>query len=288
MKMNKADKKTAIALDKFYTNPEISQICYEVFVNFISNFTPTFSLIEPSAGDGAFMFDHVIGYDLHPERPGIMQHDFLDEKNTVELYKKLLFPASTIGNPPFGKKGALAIQFLNIALQNSNFVGFILPIQFRKFSCQNKILTGAKLVLDYDLPDDSFLLMGEKYDVRCCFQIWTMNDVQLPDLRLTFKPSTKHPDFEMYQYNRTTQAEKFFDYEWDFAVVRQGYHDYTDLKFCKEECNKKQQWIFFRAKNKTVLERLKKIDFCKLSKKNTSTPGFGKADVVEEYSSLYD
>ena len=144
------------------------------------------------------------------------------------------------------------------------------------------------MVLDYDLPDDSFLLMGEKYDVRCCFQIWTMNDVQLPDLRLTFKPSTKHPDFEMYQYNRTTQAEKFFDYEWDFAVVRQGYHDYTDLKFCKEECNKKQQWIFFKAKNKTVLERLKKIDFCKLSKKNTSTPGFGKADVVEEYSSLYD
>jgi hypothetical protein len=286
--MNKVDKQTALKLDKFYTNPIISKICYDVFVEYISKYTPAYSLIEPSAGDGAFLFDHVIGFDLCPELPNITKHDFLDEENTSRIYKNLLCPGSTIGNPPFGKKGSLATQFVNLALKNSNFVGFILPIQFRKYSCQSKINPNAKLVLDYDLPDDSFLLMGEKYDVRCCFQIWTLREVDETNLRLLKKPMTSHPDFEMYQYNRTEQAEKFFDYDWDFAVVRQGYHDYSDLKTSKDQCNRKQQWIFFKAKNPKVLTRLKNLDFGKLSRKNTSTPGFGKADVVEEYTMMFE
>ncbi len=280
-------KKFAISADKFYTNPEIARICYEVFVEFVSRYYPTFSIVEPSAGNGAFLHDHVVGYDLFPEHHNVQQNDYLNQETTNQIYKNLLHTPMTLGNPPFGKKSSLAIQFINIALENSKFVGFILPVQFRKFSCQNSINKNAKLVMDLDLPDDSFLLLGQPYDVRCCFQIWTLEDVKEPNLRIVNKPATKHDDFEMYQYNRTEQAEKFFDYDWDFAVVRQGYHDYTHLRLHKDECDKKQQWIFFQAKNAKILNRLKKLDFDKLSKKNTSTPGFGKADVVEEYNRLF-
>lgn len=280
-------KKFAISADKFYTNPDIAKICYEVFVEYVSRYCPTFSIVEPSAGNGAFLHEHVVGYDLFPEHPNVQKNDFLDANTTSEIYKRLLSPPQTLGNPPFGKKSKLAVQFINIALSHSKFVGFILPVQFRKFSCQNQINKDAKLIMDLDLPDDSFLLLGQPYDVRCCFQIWTLGEVKEPNLRIVDRPPTKHDDFEMFQYNRTEQAEKFFDYDWDFAVVRQGYHDYTQLRFHKDECDKKQQWIFFKAKDDRILSRLKELDFDKLSKKNTSTPGFGKADVVEEYISLY-
>ncbi len=285
--MNKIDKTAAISMDKFYTNPEIALACYQIFVEYICKYCPTFSIVEPSAGDGAFIYEHVVGYDLHPEREDILQNDFLDAETTNRIFENLLFTPNVIGNPPFGKRGSLAIRFLNIALTKAKFVGFILPVQFRKYSCQNKILKGAKLVMDIKLPEDSFLLMGQPYEVRCCFQIWTLEDVLDVDLRIVNRPATSHPDFEMFQFNRTLEAEKFFDYEWDFAVVRQGYHDYSNLRFHKDECNRKQQWIFFKAKNAIILNRLKEIDFNKLSQKNTSTPGFGKADVVEEYMMMY-
>lgn len=45
--------------------------------------------------------------------------------------------------------------------------------------------------------------------------------------------------------------------------------------------------MFIKAKDEIILERLLKIDFEKLSKKNTTIPGFGKADLVKEYKELY-
>jgi hypothetical protein len=94
----------------------------------------------------------------------------------------------------------------------------------------------------------------------------------------------------MYQFNRTTEAEKYFDkslYPWDFAVPRQGHYDYTLRVYKSEDCDRKLQWIFFKAKDRKVLKRLVGLDFVQLSKKNTSTPGFGKADVIELYKSIY-
>lgn len=91
----------------------------------------------------------------------------------------------------------------------------------------------------------------------------------------------------MYQYNRTEQTKKFFDYEWDFAVPRQGYLDYSIKALSKSECDMKQQWIFFKAKNKETLDKLKKLDFVKLSRKNIGIPGFGKADVVQEFTAIF-
>jgi hypothetical protein len=172
-----------------------------------------------------------------------------------------------------------------MSLKCSEIVGFILPIQFRKWSAQSKINKQAKLVFDMLLPINSFTLSNKEYNLRCCFQIWTLNN-DTTNLRLLEKPRTWHSDFKLYQYNRTPEAEKYFDMIWDFAVPRQGYLDYTFKAFSKEQCDRKQQWIFFKANNDIVLEKLKALDFVKLSLKNSGIPGFGKADVIEEYTKL--
>lgn len=276
------DRNTAKDLDKFYTKKIIAQQCFDLLKAYAEKYIQNPVFIEPSAGSGSFLFDGVIGFDLYPEDPRIIKNDFINDDFSQYILgiDNIVF----LGNPPFGKKGLLSTQFINKAFQYSNFVGFILPIQYNKWSGQTQIIPNAKLVMNIILPENSFEFLGNDYNVRCCFQIWTTYDVLEPNLRIQTKPPTSHPDFELFQYNRTQQSEKYFDLDWDFAVIRQGFHNYNDLKFNKEDCNRKYQWIFFKAKSPEVLDKLKSIDFNKLSKLNTSIPGFGKADVIAEYT----
>jgi hypothetical protein len=286
-------KKDCEALDKYYTKEPVAASCYEALEKYLSfrRFNPNqLTFIEPSAGNGRMLNvikGYKIGYDLAPEHPSIKKRNFLTHRfpsnDLMEFGKKnLIF----FGNPPFGKKAALAIDFVNKAFTLGNIVAFIVPIQFRKWSVQSKINTDAKLVLDMDLQEDAFTLLDKDYSLRCCFQIWALSDSSSVDLRILEKPIIEHPDFTMYQYNRTAEAEKFFDMPWDFAVPRQGYQDYTFKAYSKVECDRKKQWIFFKANDTTTLDKLKALDFTKLSKKNTGIPGFGKADVVEEYNKI--
>ena len=92
----------------------------------------------------------------------------------------------------------------------------------------------------------------------------------------------------MYLYNNTKQARKYFDYEWDFAVPRQGFYDYSLRIEKKEELSPRIQYMFFKGKTPEITERLKKIDYEKLALNNTTIKGFGKADVVKEYMNLYE
>jgi hypothetical protein len=83
-------------IDKFYTAPNIASMCVDIFK---SNVNPSIIdiIIEPSAGDGAFipsikkLTNHCKFYDLEPEHNDIIQQDFLDfEYNQFKKdYKKI-------------------------------------------------------------------------------------------------------------------------------------------------------------------------------------------------------
>jgi hypothetical protein len=274
------------SLDKYYTKPEVASLVWNDLKTYLDGIGKSgYIVVEPSAGDGKLLdviTSDKIGFDLVPESDDIIQNDFLSNDISNYIDKEMVF----FGNPPFGKKGSLAIDFLNKALKYGNIVGFIIPNQFKKYSVQNKINSNAKLVFERDLPEDSFLLGDKNYNVRCVFQIWSLEPSDI-NLRVG-KPITVHPDFEMYQYNATKTAEKYFDYDWDFCVLRQGYGDFT-VKYThdqKDDLSRKKQWIFFKAKNADVLAKLKSIDFDKLASLNTSTKGFGKHDLIKEYIKL--
>lgn len=273
-------------LDKYYTKPEIALNVWNDLKSYLDSINKSnYIVVEPSAGDGKLLdviTTDKIGFDLVPEHDNIIQNDFIQGDISSYVTQEMVF----FGNPPFGKKGGLAIDFLNKALDYGKVVGFIIPNQFKKYSVQNKINKNVKLVFEKDLPEDSFLLGDKDYKVRCVFQIWSLEESDV-DLRVG-KPVTVHPDFQMYQYNATTTAEKYFDYDWDFCVLRQGYGDFNTI-YTKADINqlsRKKQWIFFKANNDAVLEKLLSINFDKLASLNTSTKGFGKHDLIKEYNSL--
>ena len=234
------------------------------------------------------MPDNKLGFDIDPQNENIKYLDFLKDK--INFGNKKSSNIIFLGNPPFGKRASKAIDFINRANIYASFIAFILPNQFKKYSTHSKLNENLKLIYEKELAENSFLFNNKDYKIRTVFQIWTKLDNIATNLRIKDPPKIKHEDFEMFQYNNTPQALKYFNktiYNWDFAVPRQGYYDYNLRIENEKDLNKKIQWIFFKAKNKKIIARLKALNFEKLAKNNTSILGFGKHDVVKEYIKIY-
>lgn len=276
-------------LDQFYTKQEVAlELCKILKEKLNLN---KYTFLEPSAGFGSFVNalrktfkePKIEAIDLDPKSFDIKQQDFF---SYTPKEQKII----TIGNPPFGKRATLAIKFFNHASKFSDYIAFIVPLQFEKWSVQKNLNKDFKLIFSQILEPNSFIFSGKDCSIRCCFQIWTMCSSDV-DLRLKKAPPTTHKSFEMWQYNNTIGARKYFDkqrYKWDFAVVRQGFYDYNHIILQENELNPKIQYIFFKAYDDKTIVNLKSLDFESLSRKNTTIPGFGKADVVAEYKRMFD
>lgn len=156
-------------LDKFYTKEELAID----LINKVNIDESTKIIVDPCCGDGSFYLNinfNKIGIDILPDIEGVIKHDFLTWD-----YKTLNYKSNevvVISNPPFGKQGSLALKFIKRASLFSDTIAFILPLSFAKVSMKNKIPEFFHLEYEEILPDDSFLLEGENYDVKCVFQIW--------------------------------------------------------------------------------------------------------------------
>lgn len=155
-------------LDKFYTKEEIALKC----INRI-DFSKYELAIDPCCGDGSFYRNlpiKKIGIDIEPNIDNVIKHDFLTwNYNNLNIDKSKII---TISNPPFGKQGSLAMNFIKRSSEFSDTIAFILPLSFSKNSIKNRIPKYYHLIYEEMLPEDSFLLDGENYIVKCVFQIW--------------------------------------------------------------------------------------------------------------------
>lgn len=274
--------------DQFYTKPDVSEKCFLIIKENFPKLLRGSKILEPSAGTGSFIEaflkngikkNKIIACDIEPKHPLVIEQDFLCSTFNEE---KMI----AIGNPPFGKRSKLAIDFFNHCAKFCHTIAFIVPVQFQKFGVQRHLNEDFHLIYEELLNPTSFENNGRDLTVRCCFQIWTKKS-GYQDLRIKEAPSTSHEDFVMYLYNNVPEALKYFDYDWDFAVPRQGFYDYSLRITDKKELNPKIQYMFFKGSTSEITQRLKEIDFEKLSLNNTTIKGYGKADVVKEYERLY-
>lgn len=290
-------KQAAADADQYFTRPEIARECLKALEGLLGSLVTAATFwVEPSAGHGSFLSPlleagrRAWGGDIHPQHPRVAHHNYLTDPLPPP-------PAGAdrtvvVGNPPFGRKAKLAGAFINQALRHGGLVAFVVPLQLRKWSAQRHLLAGARLLMDITLDEEAFLFLGKPYKLRCCFQVWTTWDETTlpgPNLRLTHAPRANHDDFEAWQHNCTPESLKYFDYAWDFAVLRQGYGDFSVLypPSARDTLDRRKQWIFIKARNAQVLERLKRMDFTALSHRNTGTPGFGKADLAHAYDETF-
>ena len=284
-------------LDQFYTKPEVARECWESLKPIAKKLTHTplnsLFFVEPGAGDGAF-YDLLpesrrVGLDLDPRADGILKRDFL--KCRPHTFIPPEFDSEQIviiGNPPFGKRGRLAVEFVNKAFTMADTVAFIVPVIFSKYFIHKQITQDAKLIHTSRLDKLSFRTAAKPdYPVNTEFQIWTRLESD-NNLREYTPPKIAHPDFVMHQYNNTREALKIFDMDFDFAVPCQGWQDYARRETCPQGCEKNKQWMLFKSDRTKIRNRLFKFKFEELAHKyTTSVPGFRKGDVVKEYTEAY-
>lgn len=275
--------------DQFYTKQEVANACFLTIKQEFPQLLENSKILEPSAGTGIFVEaflnsgidkNNILAYDIESKHPLIIEKVFLKTDFSGENM-------IAIGNPPFGKRSKLAIEFFNHCAKFCHSIAFIVPVQFQKYGVQKCLNKDFYLIYDKLLNPTSFENNGKDLTVRCCFQIWTKNE-GWEDLQIKEAPPISHKDFTMYLYNNTPTALKYFDYDWDFAVPRQGFYNYSLRITNKNELNPKIQYMFFKGNTPVITQRLKDLDFEKLSLNNTTIKGYGKADVVKEYIEKYE
>jgi predicted RNA methylase len=279
-------------LDQYYTSDAVAESCVDILRRLLPvlGYGQRVKFLEPSAGSGAFLKQlpsSAVGLDLDPKCRGVMTANFLEVK-AQDIGIRDNDDVVVVGNPPFGRRAALAIEFFNHASTFSDTIAFIVPVLFRKWSVHRHLAPRFGLISDTSLESDAFVFDGRPYHVNCTFQVWTRRDSMLDSSRINAPPPSRHPDFEAWIYNNTRVAEKYFDQDFDFAVPRQGVVDYSRREADPSRCERTTHWMLFRAATDKVRQRLTSMDFEKLSKRNTIIPGFGKADVVHAYSELYE
>lgn len=282
------------SLDQFFTKDHVSKECVDDVLSALRGEGVQLGkslFIEPSAGNGCFVHNLkemdllVEAYDIEPRKNYIKRNDFLQQEiNTTKSKEDTII----IGNPPFGKAGKTALEFIIRGFKYSEYVCFILPNNFQKYSMQRLLPDNVKILYQKSLPPNSFYTDKEKaVDIGCIFQILTSRKTKQRDKRIKVKPPISHPDFILYQYNNTKQALKYFKEDFDIAIFNQGYGKYPDFKTKATDCNKKKQWLLVKCKNRKILDSVKRMNFEKLANKNTTVKGFRKADFVEEYTRHY-
>ncbi len=294
-------KEETKALDQFYTNPKIIKDLIKKVEKIAigKNFLDPLKIewFEPSAGSGNFIDElveyygpkvKIEAYDLAPK-----SHPLIKKANYLELDKKHSSKRIVIGNPPFGKRAKLAVDFINKSAEHADIIAFILPNQLHRYLTQKNINDNLKLIHQSDIDKNSFLVDDRAYNVNCVFQIWVKKDKEhlksKRDIRKYEQPQRTHDDFELMIHNNTQGTLKYFDkkkYKWTFAIHRQGYYDYNDLKIKEEDLIKNRQYLFVKCNNKICKDIVKEMDKDKLTKWSTSTPGFSNEDFVTEYLKL--
>jgi hypothetical protein len=257
-------------LDQFYTKPSIAEYCVEVLSKYYP-FEAFTHIVEPAAGTGAFYNllpqEKRIGLDIDP-KIDVEQSDFLNEyKYPYEDKGRVL----VLTNPPYGTNSTTAVAFFKKAASFADVIGYLIPIQWKRYSLQNRLPKDWNLIYTEDLPKDSFIFNEQSYGVSTCFQIWTKHKYY-PDLRTRTKPITSHPDFEFIK--DPSKA--------DFLLVVCGRRN----QYIHETDSKLSKWTVERIKcNKSgVREVFESINWDKYGEQSTGTMWINKEMIVKEYT----
>ena len=266
-KARKAAGRTAKELSQYYTDTQIAGgYVNKVLARFSDR--PFDTVIEPSAGEGAFsrhLGPDCIALDIDPKAPGIEKADFLEWTPTSPTGRCLV-----IGNPPFGKKAALA--FLNHAAKFADVIAFILPTTFCKKTQQNRVDKNLHLVHEEEVPANAFTHDGKTVHVPCVLHIWMRG----PKPRVKHTLTTTHPHFE-----RCNQEEA------ELVIRRVGAH--AGLLKPLEKNWSAESNIFLRAASCSrdeLKQRFARLDMAAHACNGAGGGSINMSEIVELYEEL--
>lgn len=169
--------------EQYYTPLNLAEKLIQEVLQFVPDLAER-KILEPAGGTGSFItaagqigVKQFLSFDIEPKHPSVTKANFLD----VEVTAK---DAVTISNPPFGRNNSLSIPFFNKAADHSEYICFIVPRSWRKWSVVNRLDPRFHLVADHDIQmdyeNDQGAKISQKNSLATCFQIWQRRDIARP------------------------------------------------------------------------------------------------------------
>ena len=223
-------------------------------------------VIEPAGGTGAFVkaakelgAKKVISFDIEPKSADITLGDFLEADLSA------VTGAITISNPPFGRNNSLSIPFFNKAAKHSDYIAFIVPRSWRKWSVINRLDRDFHLIHDQDLSidyvDETGEMVWQKSNLRTCFQVWQRQDkqrelIKVQDMGLISKVSPKEADVALTVFG------------YSCGLVRTEFEKIPNSTV-----------MFLKLHDDRVLAALKKVDFSRFYRNTAYTEALSLQEI---------
>ena len=251
--------------EQFYTPTQLAEELTAKVAKLVKDL-PERVIIEPAGGTGSFLKavktyrpKKVVSFDIEPKSDGVLTADFLE----ADLSK--ISDAITISNPPFGRNNSLSIPFFNKAAKHSEYIAFIVPRSWRKWSVINRLDKNFHLVHDEDLTidyvDDAGVMLWQKARLNTCFQIWQRKakpraTIKIADLGLITKTTPEDADISITVFGFGCGKVK------------------TDFP---RKPNTTQ--MFLKLNDKRVLPALAKVDFSKFYRNTAYTEALSLQEI---------
>lgn len=144
--------------------------------------------LEPAGGTGVFVDAaraagalDIVSFDIEPRHRDVARGDFLRQRLSFTS-------AVSVGNPPFGRNNALSVPFFNHCALYSEYIAFIVPRSWRKWSVTNRLDARFHLSVDDDLAihyvDAEGGAVYERTYLQTCVQIWERRDHLRPKIKV--------------------------------------------------------------------------------------------------------
>jgi hypothetical protein len=262
-----------VSPNKFYTSKETVDICYKAIKKY-AKIKKTDFIIEPSAGDGAFiekikkLSKYHMFYDIKPENPEIARQNFLSVKSLPHI-NSAPRDIHIIGNPPFGNKSSMAIKFIkHSAFLKAKTISFILPNSFQKPSFIKSFPLNYHLIYQHVFHQDTFLHNGKPENVNTIFQIWERRNMERK------RPAILVPAV-WYEFVKRPLC--------NIAIKRVGFSTGT-AKICKKNDNTNTNW-FIKTRKKPDAKLLTRLNAIKYdTKKNVGAYSISKQEIIKAYN----
>ncbi len=222
-------------------------------------------IMEPAGGTGSFLkaaakagATDFLSFDIEPKHANVTKANFLDATVAGDN-------AVTISNPPFGRNNSLSIPFFNKAANHSEFICFIVPRSWRKWSVINRLDRRFHLVADHDIQIDYEDDAGEKLSVKnglaTCFQIWQRKD--------TLRP--------LYSVSDRGIIEKTDSQNADVALTIFGFSCGKVMTEFERKPNSTK--MFLKLHHPQALKALQTVDFSKFYKNTAYTQALSLPEI---------
>lgn len=241
--------------EQYYTNPNVVDLCLEEVQKHID--LEDKIILEPAGGTGEFIEGfrrigisdaHVVSYDIEPK------HELVKEGNYLEVEQ---FPSNNmvaITNPPFGRMSSLAVQFFIHGSKHCDYICYLIPKSWRKWTMLNRLPKNFHLVSDISLPKDCFYVPGEeskKGVLETVFQIWEKREEQRREIKI--------PDNKLVK-KITVPKDKIVKGA-NFSMIVFGHSCGRCEDITTPEVEAKTTTMYFKIDRQDVKDALKEIDF---------------------------